>query len=114
MSEEFVKATIQIPIAVGKPNRNGTVFTKEAVENAVSNIPVNMPIIYRDNKSEYDNKVIGATIGKSHVVTWDSENQVYKLTVDGVVFYGGAAIIVNEITDGKISDFSIVSIGLTT
>lgn len=113
MNEEFVKVTIQIPIAVGKPNRNGTVFTKEAVENAVSNIPVNMPIIYRDNKSEYDNKVIGATIGKSHVVTWDSENQVCKMTVDGVVFNSGVDMVVNKIEDDKITDFRITGIGLT-
>ena len=113
MSEEFVKVKIQIPITFDKPNKNRTVFTKEAVENAISNVPVNMPIIYRDDKSEYDGKVVGATIGNSHIVTWDSENQVCKMAVDGVIFNSGVEMVVNKIEDNKITDFRITGIGLT-
>ena len=114
MNDEMTKVKLTMHIPFDKPNKNGTVFTKEAVENAINNIPVNIPIIYRDSKSEYDSKVVGATTGDSHIVIWDSENQVCKMTVDGVVFHSGAEIIVNEIEDNKISDFRITSIGLTT
>lgn len=114
MKDEMTKVKLTMCIPFDKPNKNGTVFTREAVENAVNNIPVNMPIIYRDNESEYNNKVVGATTGDSHIVIWDSESQVCKMTVDGVVFHSGAEIIINEIKDDEISDFRITSIGLTT
>ena len=104
-----VKLTIHIPF--NKPDLNGCVFTEKAVENAVNNLQTNLPIVYKDNKCE--TKVIGATTGNSHIVTWDFENQVCKMTVDGVVFYSGADILVNEIEDDKISDLRIQSIGLT-
>ena len=114
MKDEMMKVKFTMHIPFDRPNKNGTVFTKEAVENAVNNIPINIPIICVDNKSKFGNKVIGTTTGDSHIVTWDFENQVCKMIVDGVVFRSGAEIVVNEIEDNKISDFRIVSIGLTT
>lgn len=113
MRDEIDKVTFTIHIPFNRLNKNGTVFTEEAVSNAIRNIPVNMPIIYRDNESEYNNKVIGATTGDSHVVIWDFENQVCKMIVNGVIFHSGAEIIVNEIKDNEISDFRITGIGLT-
>lgn len=109
VNDTKVKLTISIPF--NKPDLNGRIFTEEAVKNAVNNLQTNLPIVYKDN--ECDAKVIGATTGDSHIVTWDFENQVCKMTVDGAVFYSGAEIFVNEIDDGKISDFRIASIGLT-
>ena len=100
-----VKFTISIPI--DKPDCNGVVYAKEAVENAVNNLRTNLPIVFKD-------ELIGVTAGLSHIVTWDFENQVCKMTVDGVIFYSGAEIFVNEIKDGKVSSFEIASIGLTT
>lgn len=110
VNDTKVKLTIHIPF--NKPDLNGCVFTKKAVENAVNYLQTNLPIVYKDNECE--TKVIGATTGNSHIVTWDFENQVCKMTVDGVVFYSGADIIVNDMTkDGEITDFRIASIGLT-
>ena len=111
MRVENTKVKFTIPIPIDKPDNNGVIYTEEAVENAANNLRTNLPIVYKDN--ETNTKVIGTTTGTSHIVTWDSENQVCKLTVDGVIFYSGAEIIVNEIEDGKISSFEIVSIGLT-
>jgi len=112
MRVENTKVKITIPIPVDKPDCNGVIYTAEAVENALNNLQTNLPIIYKEDVEGYA-KVIGATTGTSHIVTWDSENQVCKLTVDGVIFHSGADIIVNEIEDCKISDFRIASIGLT-
>jgi hypothetical protein len=112
MRVENTKVKITIPIPVGKPDCNGVVYTEEAVENALNNLQTNLPIIYKEDAEGYAT-VIGATTGTSHIVTWDSENQVCKLTVDGVIFHSGVYIMVNEIEDGKITDFSIASIGLT-
>lgn len=95
VNDTKIKLTIHIPF--DNSDLKGCVFTKEAVENAVNNLQTNLPIVYKDN--EYNTKVIGATTGNSHIVTWDSENQACKITVDGVVFYSGAEIFVNEIGD---------------
>ena len=112
MRVENAKVKITIPIPIDKPDANGIVYTEEAVENAINNLQSRLPILFKEN-AEFEEKVIGAT-GTQCIVSWDSENQVCKLTIDGVIFYAGAEIIVNEMTeDGKITDFKIVSIGLT-
>ena len=113
MKDEMTKVKLTMHIPFDTPNKNGTVLTKEAVENAINNIPINMPIICRHNKNEYNEKVIGTTIGNSHIVTWDSKNQVCKMTVDGIMFHCNPLITINEIEDRKINDFRITSIGLT-
>lgn len=111
MRVEHTKVKLTFHIPIDKPDKNRVVYTKEAIENAVNNLRTNLPIVYGDG--EVDKKVIGVTTSNSPIVTWDSENQVCKMTVDGVVFYSGAEIIVNEIKDNKITDFEIVSIGLS-
>ena len=112
MADELTKVKLTMHMSFDKPNRNGSVFTKEAVENAFFNLHKNLPIIYSEDGT--NGKVVGATTGDSHIVTWDNENKVYKMTVDGVLFDCNPLIVVNEIDDGNISDFRIVSIGLTT
>ena len=111
MKDNLIKIKITIPIAFNTPNKNGAVFTKEAVENAINNFSVNSPIIYKDQDSRFQDKVIG--IVTDNVSTWDFENQVCRMAIDGVVFHSGANIVINKIEDGKITDFEIRSIGLT-
>lgn len=111
MRVENTKIKLTIPIPINKPNANRIIYSEKAVENALNNLRANIPIVFKES-TETEEKVIGAT-GTSHVGTWDFDNQVCKLTIDGVIFYSGAEIIVNEIEDGKISDFRIASIGLT-
>ena len=108
MRAENIKVTITIPIPYNEPDKNGNIYTKEAVEKAVNNLHKHLPIIYRGESEE---KVIGSTTGDSHIATWDSENQVCKLTVDGEVFFGGTECIA-DIDNGKIVNFEIVGIGL--
>lgn len=113
MRVENAKVKITIPIPIDKPDANGIVYTEEAVENAINNLQSRLPILFKESK-ETEEKVIGAT-GRSHIVSWDSDNQVCKLTIEGALFYSGAEIIVNEMSeDGTITDFRIVNIGLTT
>ena len=113
MRTENTNIKLTIPIPFDKPDLSGVIHTKEAVENAIYNLRNNIPILYKENE-ETDAKVIGSTTGTHCILTHDSESQIYNLTIDGVIFYGGAEIVVNEIEDGKITDFSIVSIGITT
>ena len=104
-----VKITIDIPFGI--PDCNGTIYTKEAVEKCVHTLLKGIPITFADDKNE--RKLIGTTISNNPIMDWDSDNQICKVTLDGVVFYAGADIIVNEMEDGKITDCEIRSIGLT-
>lgn len=112
MRTKDIKVTITISIPFDKPNKNGVVYTQAAVENTVNHPYKNLPIIYRDNGNAMDDKVIGVTTGNSHITTWDFENQICEVTIDGVVFYGGTEYIVNEMKDNQVTDFEIVGIGL--
>ena len=108
----MTKVRLTMHMAFDKPNKNGTMFTEEAVEDAVNHLHRNLPIIYSDDGT--NGKVVGTTTGESHIVTWDAENKVCKVTVDGVLFNCNPLIAVKEIENGEITDFQIVSIGLTT
>ena len=109
MRTNNIKVTMTIPIPYDQPDNNGDIYTKEAVEKAVNNLHKYLPIIYRGESEE---KAIGTITGDSHIATWDSENQVCKLTVDGEVFFGGTECIA-DIDKGKIVNFDIVGIGLS-
>ena len=109
MRTNNTKVTMTIPIPYDQPDENGNIYTKEAVENAVNNLHKHIPIIFRGESEE---KVIGTTIDDSHIATWDFENQVCNLTVNGEVFFGGAEGIVTA-NNGKIVDFEILGIGLS-
>lgn len=111
MRIDNIKVKLTIPIPINKPDLNGVVYSEKAVENAVNNLQKNIPIIYRDNDGE--EKVIGATTGNSHIVTYDTENQVCNLTVDGNIFFGGTECTVNSMKDNIVTDFRIVGFGLS-
>ena len=111
MRTDNIKVTITIPIPYDQPDKNGDIYTKEAVEKAVNNLHKHTPIIFRD---EFEEKVIGTTTNDSLITTWDYENQVCKLTVDGEVFFGGTESECTFDRDkGKIVDFEILGIGLS-
>ena len=109
MRTDNIKVTITIPIPYEQPDKNGDIYTKEAVEKAVNNLHKHTPIIFRD---EFEEKVIGTTMDDSLITTWDFENQVCNLTVNGKIFFGGTECIA-DIDNGKIVDFEIVGFGLS-
>ncbi len=106
----YTKVKVTIPFTFNKPNANGTVFTEESVERAVSGLQQNIPIIFGDGMNA---KAVGYTTGTSRIVTWDSENQVCKVTVDGVLMNSGATIIINETENNRVTDFRIAGIGVS-
>ena len=104
-----VKLTFTIPY--GKPNKNGVIFTEEAVMAAVSTLPQNLPIkLGNDGFS----KVIGNTTGKCHLVRWDSDTQTCHITVDGKLYAGGIEGVVNEFKGNEIRNFDIRGFSLTS
>ena len=66
---------------------------------------------YENREYKSDNNYSNS-IGDSHIATWDFENQVCKLTVDGEVLFGGTECLY-EVEDGKVTDFQIIGIGLS-
>ena len=108
--EETTKIKFTIPIAFDKPNANGCIYTEEAITKAVRNINENnLPILYKSDDIE---KVIGSTYKGCRTIHWDFENQVCNLEVDGVLFSSGVDIMINEVKDGQVTDFRILSIGI--
>lgn len=104
-----VKLSFRIP--VGKPDKNGVIYTVDSIHNALQSMPTNLPIIYQDNESYSNGKVVGNTTDVFKDVVWDEDG--CSVTIDGKIYYGGAEIIVNDIKDGVITDFRIISIGIS-
>lgn len=115
MREHLMPIKITIPFPYGKPDKNGNVYTEEAVQNAVNYLHKNLPIIFRDNSSNSikDFQLLGHTTGDCHTVTWDSENQVCEVTVDGVIYAGGTNCLVHSMKDNKVTSFEITSFGIS-
>lgn len=113
MRTDNVKVKITIPIPINKPDKNGIIYTEDAITNALRNLHINIPIVFRDNDSEANECIIGDTTGTCHIVTYDNVNQVYNLTVDGNLYFGGLECIVSKSENKVIQDFEITGIGIS-
>lgn len=108
-----LKTQFALVIPVGRPDKNGIVYTREALEKATDSFNRNVPIIYRDNDKYEDGVVIGNTIGETCTALWDDEHNVCELVFDGVVYFGGTECIINAMKEGVVTDFDIVSVGIS-
>lgn len=114
MRLDNLKIRLALTIPFGRPDKNGVMCSKEAIEKAISDFDGKTPILYRDDDSCMDGVVIGNTIGEPCSVLWDDKNQVCKVIVNGNLYYGGTTeCIVNEIKDGVVTDFRITSVCLS-
>ncbi len=115
MNDKLTKITLTFPMRYDRPNRNGTVFTKEAIENAFGSSPLAMPILINPDESSiftYRNEhCIGMTT-PTYYFDYDEDNKVCEVTIEGRLFNVGPTIRINEMQDGKITDFDIMSIGI--
>lgn len=105
MRTNNIKVKLTIPIPYNKPDGNYNVYTKEAVEGAVNNLQTKLPIMF-------GKKIIGNTTGNAHITTWDDENQVCNLTIDGIIYHGGLECVI-ETADDKVTSMQIVGFGIT-
>lgn len=113
MRAENIAVKLTIPFPVKRPDMNGVIYSEKAVEKAISTLRRGLPIIIRDNNSNTDGVVIGYTTGDSHIVTWDKDNGVCKITVDGVIRYGGTECIVKSSDGNLVDDFEIIGFGIS-
>lgn len=109
MNKQTVKVKISLPMRYDIPNHNGVAYTKEAIENAFGSSNPYMPILMcGDDEWAYP---IGVTDGR-YYFDWDDKNKVCNVTLDGYMFNTGADIVVNEMEDEKITDFTIRAISI--
>lgn len=113
MRLDNLKIQLSFVIPFGRPDKNGVIYSRGAIEKTISDFNGKLPILYRDNDSRKDGVVIGNTVGETCSVLWDDERQVCEVIVSGNLYYGGTECIVNEIKDGVVTDFRITSVGLS-
>ena len=109
LNDNGVKLTLKIP--VGKPDCNGVMYTTEAIEKALADFDRRVPILFRDNEKYLDGVVLGNTTGLWEDVKWYEDG--CAITVNGQLYFAGADLIVNDIKDGVVTDFEIVSFGIS-
>ena len=86
MRQEGIEVTFKIPVEFEKPDDNGVIYTREAVEKALCTY-ASRPILVIDNSG--NKSVIGVTSNKNAKLLL--EDSKYKIVVDGIIKYGGSS-----------------------
>lgn len=113
MRQKNLKMQIALRFPFDNPDRNGVVYSKQAVERAISALQGKLPILYRDNEVCPDGEVIGYTAGETASVLWDNDYQVCEVILDAAVYYGGTECIVKGMSNGVVTDFEITALGIS-
>lgn len=118
MRTDGIKVKLSIPFLFDRPDLNGAIHSKEAVNKALQQLHKDMPpLLFKANEDDIE-KVIGHIDDTFQMTEWDQKNGVCKVTVNGIIYYGGMGIVVNECHKDEngttiIDDFSISSIGFS-
>lgn len=111
MRSHMEEICIELKFPYTKPDANGVLYSKKAIEKAFDKGVSNLPIVYLDN---YGNEsVIGCIKDEQVVPEWDDSNGVCRVKVNGTVFYAGTSCVVNEMDNGVVKDFEITSVGIS-
>jgi len=103
-----VSFTVQIPF--DRPDRNGTVFTREALKDALQNAQNGLPIV--NWCSDGSCQVIGVTSCQPYAIQFDDESQTCRYTIDGNIMYGGLNGVAS-VENGIVNSFEITSFGIS-
>ena len=101
MRVENINVSLEIPTPMGKPDKNGNIYTENAIINACKNAD-NLPIII------YDENELPKLKGIATKVRYKDGN----ILVDGYFRYGGTEEIV-DIEDGQIVSMEIQGFGIS-
>lgn len=113
MRQENLKMQIALKFPFDRPDGNSVVYSRQAVEQAISALQGKLPILYRDNDVCPEGKVIGYTASDTASVLWDDDYQVCEVILDAAVCYGGTECIIKSINNGVITDFEITALGIS-
>lgn len=103
MRQENIKITTKIPIKYDVPDRNGNIYTKEVIENAIKNIRKKIPFEIKNETDEF--------IPIGFVENAKLSDDGNEILVDAIIFGGGTCENV-EFEDGVIKSMEIVSVGI--
>ena len=106
-----IQLTMDLPF--DRPDKNGVVYSRAAIEKAFKSFGGLPPILYRGNEPGDRARIIGHTDKEPHSVIWNDESQTCTVTINGTIYYGGTECIINKSKDDAITDFELVSIGLS-
>ena len=107
MRVDNVKVTMDIPVHFNHPDKNGYVYTKESLEEAVkkaADIPTPIEIINDDGTRT------AAGVTQDIKLVKDGDEDIIK--VYGILFYGGTSENV-EFTKDVITNVTLNGIGIT-
>lgn len=110
-----LKCNITLRFPYNKPDGNGVIHTKEAVEKMIKSLSGEYPIKVAGglDKNKDVNDIIGVAT-EPYSAIWDEDEGVCVLKINGIIFHGGAECFVNELTnDGVVSDFTVAGFGLS-
>lgn len=101
-SNEPIEIIMKIPFPINEPDRNGVIYTKEAIEKAVERFDGGVPLIMVKDE-------VGTVIGHIHSAEL-SEN--YEVTAHGEVFFGGTSDE-GDVKNNTVTDFRFLSFGIS-
>lgn len=99
-----IQVSFKIPVPINTPDGNGTVYTKEVVENSVNNLKCVIPIVIREG-------IVETVIGFANKLEFIEENEEYYIQGVGHIRYGGTEEKVN-IQNNIVTSMEIVSVGI--
>lgn len=106
MRQGNIMVTFEIPCAYDKPDLNGTIYTKDALEKAYKDVK-NVPIGIYDDAENF------VPIGVAQDVELVEDNGLLRIKGVGIIFHGGTNESV-EMTSGIVTGLNISAIGFTT
>ena len=97
-----IKITMETPFPISESDRNGIIYTKEAVEKAVREFDGGAPLIMVKDE-------IGTVIG--HIKKLELSDN-YEVIAHGICYFGGTYEEGN-VKDNTITDFRFLSFGIS-
>ena len=101
-SNNTIKVTMKILFPISKPDRNGIIYTKEAIEKAVREFDGGAPLMMVKDE-------IGTVIG--HIEKLELSDN-YEVTAHGICYFGGTCEEGN-VKNNTIKDFRFLSFGIS-
>lgn len=101
-SNEPIEIIMKIPFPISEPDRNGTIYTKEAIEKAVQEFDGGAPLMMIKNE-------IGTVIG--HIEKLELSDN-YEVTAHGICYFGGTCEE-GDVKDNTVTDFRFLSFGIS-
>ena len=81
-----VKAEFTLPLCFDVPNKNGTVFTRDAIANALAGLREPLPLVAH---SEHGKQRIVGYMNNVSSAVWDYEAGICYATIDGNLMIPG-------------------------